>query len=120
MNSRRPSRRDRPRVPSLGRLRSYSSDPGGEALERLRAGNARFVHGKARFPRTCKTVLAALAKQQQPHATILGCSDSRVPPELLFDAGFGDLPVWVLAPVLLWLVVLAEEMGRLFFTGYLV
>jgi carbonic anhydrase len=36
-------------------------------------------------------VLAALAKGQRPYATIVGCSDSRVPPELLFDAGFGEL-----------------------------
>ena len=38
-----------------------------------------------------KEVLADLAKGQQPYATILGCSDSRVPPELVFDAGFGEL-----------------------------
>jgi carbonic anhydrase len=62
-----------------------------EALERLRAGNARFVRGEARFPTVQKEVLAALAKGQRPYATILGCSDSRVPPELLFDAGFGEL-----------------------------
>jgi carbonic anhydrase len=62
-----------------------------EALERLRAGNERFVRGEARFPTVQKEVLAALAKGQRPYATILGCSDSRVPPELLFDAGFGEL-----------------------------
>jgi carbonic anhydrase len=38
-----------------------------------------------------KEVLAELAKEQHPYATIIGCSDSRVPPELLFDAGFGEL-----------------------------
>jgi carbonic anhydrase len=38
-----------------------------------------------------RDVLAELAKRQQPYATVLGCSDSRVPPELLFDAGFGEL-----------------------------
>ncbi len=38
-----------------------------------------------------KAILVQLAKQQRPYATILGCSDSRVPPELLFDAGFGEL-----------------------------
>ena len=38
-----------------------------------------------------KEILAALAKEQQPYATIVGCSDSRVPPELVFDAGFGEL-----------------------------
>ena len=43
------------------------------------------------FPTTRNGVLADLAKGQQPYATILGCSDSRVPPELVFDAGFGEL-----------------------------
>jgi carbonic anhydrase len=60
-------------------------------LERLVAGNARFVRGEARFPTVQKDVLAELAKGQRPGATIIGCSDSRVPPELVFDAGFGEL-----------------------------
>jgi carbonic anhydrase len=60
-------------------------------LERLIAGNARFVRGEARFPTVQKDVLAELAKGQRPSATIIGCSDSRVPPELVFDAGFGEL-----------------------------
>ncbi len=68
--------------------RSYTAD---EALARLVAGNARFVSGRARFPTVKKEVLAELAKGQQPYATIIGCSDSRVPPELVFDAGFGEL-----------------------------
>jgi carbonic anhydrase len=62
-----------------------------QALNRLKKGNARFVSGHARFPTVQKEVLADLAKGQQPYATILGCSDSRVPPELVFDAGFGEL-----------------------------
>lgn len=66
----------------------YTAD---EALSRLKAGNARFVRGQARFPTVQKEVLAELAKGQQPYVTILGCSDSRVPPELVFDAGFGEL-----------------------------
>ena len=61
------------------------------ALARLIAGNSRFVGGTARFPTVQKEVLASLAKGQSPYATILGCSDSRVPPELIFDAGFGEL-----------------------------
>jgi carbonic anhydrase len=60
-------------------------------LEGLIAGNARFVRGEARFPTVQKDVLAELAKGQRPSATIIGCSDSRVPPELVFDAGFGEL-----------------------------
>ena len=62
-----------------------------EALIRLKAGNRRFLRSEARFPTVQKDVLAGLAKRQQPYATILGCSDSRVPPELVFDAGFGEL-----------------------------
>jgi len=62
-----------------------------EAFARLKAGIARFVNGTARFPTVQKEILAELAKGQQPYATILGCSDSRVPPELVFDAGFGEL-----------------------------
>ncbi|MES2923813.1 MAG: carbonic anhydrase [Verrucomicrobiota bacterium] len=62
-----------------------------EALERLKAGNQRFLRGEARFPTVQKEVLASLATGQHPYATILCCSDSRVPPELIFDAGFGEL-----------------------------
>ncbi len=69
-------------------VRVYTAD---EALDRLVAGNARFVRGRARFPTVKKEVLAELAKGQQPYATVIGCSDSRVPPELVFDAGFGEL-----------------------------
>lgn len=67
---------------------AYTAD---EALARLIAGNERFVRGEARFPTVQKEILATLAKGQSPYATILGCSDSRVPPELIFDAGFGEL-----------------------------
>lgn len=62
-----------------------------EALQRLIDGNLRFLRGEARFPTVQKEILADLAQGQQPYATILGCSDSRVPPELIFDAGFGEL-----------------------------
>jgi carbonic anhydrase len=62
-----------------------------DALQRLKAGNARFVAGTARFPTVQKEILADLAKGQHPYATILSCSDSRVPPELIFDAGLGEL-----------------------------
>jgi carbonic anhydrase len=67
---------------------SYTAE---EALARLQEGNARFVSGRARFPTVQTEVLAELAKGQRPYATILGCSDSRVPPELVFDAAFGEL-----------------------------
>jgi carbonic anhydrase len=64
-----------------------------EALRRLTEGNERFLRGEARFSTVQKDVLAKLATAQRPFATVFGCSDSRVPPELLFDAGFGELVV---------------------------
>jgi carbonic anhydrase len=60
-------------------------------LRKLIEGNERFMRGQAHFPTVCKETLAVLAKGQHPYATILGCSDSRVPPELIFDADFGEL-----------------------------
>lgn len=62
-----------------------------EALQRLRDGNDRFQRGAGRFPTLQQEILARLAHGQEPFATILGCSDSRVPPELIFDAGMGEL-----------------------------
>ncbi len=62
-----------------------------EALQRLVDGNRRFCRGEPRFPTTQKDILVHLAEGQRPFATILGCSDSRVPPELIFDAGLGAL-----------------------------
>ena len=80
-----------------------------QALARLIEGNERFMRGEARFPTVQKEVLADLAKGQQPYATILGCSDSRVPPELVFDAGFGELFIVRVAGN----VISAEVMGTL-------
>lgn len=62
-----------------------------EAMRRLIAGNERFLAGQARFTGMGREMLADLVKGQQPYATILGCSDSRVPPELIFDALLGEL-----------------------------
>lgn len=62
-----------------------------EAVERLLGGNKRFVSGKLLHPHISEQWRDRLTAGQQPFATILGCSDSRVPPEILFDQGFGDL-----------------------------
>jgi carbonic anhydrase len=62
-----------------------------EALQRLVEGNERFLRGEPRNTRFCLETLANLATAQRPYATILGCSDSRVAPELIFDAGLGEL-----------------------------
>jgi len=56
------------------------------ALERLREGNRRFVESKPRAPE-----VGDLTAPQDPFAVAIGCSDSRVPVEMLFDQGAGDL-----------------------------
>jgi carbonic anhydrase len=62
-----------------------------EALKRLKVGNSRFVADKLAERDLGKNRRAELAKGQAPFAIILGCADSRVAPELLFDQGLGDL-----------------------------
>src|SRR2546422_6191475 len=63
-----------------------------EALERLREGNHRFVMDvRRRDTLTGQARRSELAAGQEPFAVILGCSDSRVPAEIVFDQGLGDL-----------------------------
>jgi carbonic anhydrase len=61
-----------------------------EALKRLKDGNARFVAGQALHCDLLEQVRST-AKQQAPFAAVLGCIDSRVPPELIFDQNIGDM-----------------------------
>lgn len=62
-----------------------------EALIRLKEGNMRFVNGKPLRPRQDIARLHEVSSAQNPFATIIGCSDSRVPNEIIFDQGLGDL-----------------------------
>ena len=62
-----------------------------QALDRLRQGNARFVSNRSAQSLSTEMRRADLVDGQEPFAIILGCSDSRVPAELVFDQGFGDL-----------------------------
>jgi carbonic anhydrase len=63
-----------------------------EALSRLMEGNARFVQNQMTGTKLCSTeARTSLATSQKPYAIILCCSDSRVPPELIFDKGLGEL-----------------------------
>ena len=65
---------------------------GTEALARLREGNRRFVANQSTLDAAAHPARrAVLVNGQQPFAIVLGCSDSRVPAELVFDQGFGDL-----------------------------
>ena len=62
-----------------------------EALSRLRAGNKRFVDDSRRDGASSERRRLALVEGQEPFAIILGCADSRVPAEIVFDQGLGDL-----------------------------
>lgn len=89
--------------------------PAREALARLQEGNLRFVAGKSRSDADVHPIRRSeLVDGQTPFAIILGCSDSRVPAELVFDQGLGDLFVIrvagnIVAPSLVGSVEFAAE-----------
>ena len=62
-----------------------------EAIKKLKEGNIRFVTGKSVRPRQDINRIKEVSMGQNPFATIVGCSDSRVPNEIIFDQGLGDL-----------------------------
>ncbi len=62
-----------------------------EAIRELKAGNARFFTGEARRPELAANQRRAQIYTQTPFAAILGCADSRVPTEIVYDQGLGDL-----------------------------
>jgi len=66
-------------------------DDPNDPLERLRAGNARFLNNETASGRFDSARIWALASKQEPFACVLACSDSRVPVEFVFDQGLGDL-----------------------------
>jgi carbonic anhydrase len=61
------------------------------ALEKLMAGNQRFVQHTPQYPHQSPSRLKEVAQAQYPFATVLSCADSRVPVEILFDQGVGDI-----------------------------
>ncbi|AEI08572.1 beta-type carbonic anhydrase-like protein [Corynebacterium resistens DSM 45100] len=62
-----------------------------EAWEALRSGNERFMQGNSDHPNQDLGRRHTLTQGQRPHAAVLACSDSRVPVEIVFDQGLGDL-----------------------------
>jgi len=64
---------------------------GDQVLQKLMAGNKRYMTAKLTHPNQTTARRAEVAKGQHPLAIIVGCSDSRVPPEIVFDQGLGDL-----------------------------
>ena len=82
-----------PAVPAPSEVQTAASQAAmtpAQALDRLREGNARFV-GNASRPRNWSAKVAATAADQFPFAAVLGCMDSRVPVEIVFDQGIGDV-----------------------------
>jgi len=82
-----------------------------QALEKLLAGNERFVNQKRTNNHQNKERLTEVAKGQEPFAAMLSCADSRVPSEIVFDQGLGDLFVCRVAGN----IATAEEIGSLEF-----
>ena len=79
---------------SASSMASESTNIGADdALSRLLSENKRFVAGKSNEPTGSALIERrhALAKEQKPFAVVVSCSDSRVPPELVFDVGLGDI-----------------------------
>ncbi|WP_240613194.1 carbonic anhydrase [Brachybacterium endophyticum] len=77
---------------ATGSAAPASPDPAAlQAFQDLLAGNRRFVEGDVQHPNQDESRRRALESGQAPFAMVLGCSDSRVPVELLFDQGLGDL-----------------------------
>ena len=79
---------------------AYASDPAhadqaivppAEAISRLKDGNGRYTNGNQQHPRQSTEQRVELIKSQHPFAIVVGCADSRVPPEIVFDQGLGDL-----------------------------
>ena len=77
---------------SLALVRGREQTPAADkALQELKAGNDHHVNHRYTHPHETPMRQHELAGGQNPHAVILGCADSRVPPEIIFDQGLGDL-----------------------------
>lgn len=77
-------------APTVARVEESVVTPEGAYIAMLR-GNERFTAGITRGERRDEARRRSLASDQRPHTIVLSCSDSRVPPELIFDQGLGDL-----------------------------
>lgn len=80
-----------PRVPVWAAAHEGPGISAEEALRLLKQGNADYVAGKIPAPNAGTARRGEIAQKQTPFCAVLGCADSRVPPELLFNRGLGDL-----------------------------
>lgn len=69
----------------------FAGSTGDESLQKLMDGNKRYVEGKLATKDLGDSKRKELSKGQKPFAIVVSCSDSRVPPEILFDQGIGDI-----------------------------
>src|SRR5713101_1949776 len=85
---------------------AFAADPGhsdqpsvppAEAISKLKEGNGRYTSGNLQHPGQTTERRTELSKSQHPFAIIVSCSDSRVPPEIVFDQGLGDLFIFRVA-----------------------
>lgn len=73
-------------------MRNLSFNTPEKALEFLLGGNRKFIEGKPEIKNYCfDSMIKSLDEGQKPYAIVLGCADSRVSPEILFDTGLGEL-----------------------------
>jgi carbonic anhydrase len=103
-----PAAADQPAEPEVQTRESQAAMTPASALERLKAGNARFVSNTMK-PRNWSAKMLATASGQYPFAIVLGCMDSRGPVEIVFDQGIGDVFVLRVAGN----VVNNDELGSL-------
>lgn len=78
-------------ISDIGFAHSVNNISAQDALEKLKEGNKRFVELKQKHPDEDKNRRAEMIKGQHPFVVILSCSDSRVPPEIIFDQGLGGI-----------------------------
>jgi carbonic anhydrase len=78
-------------IASIISCRSYQHSTAETPLEILLEGNKRFASNKPNHPHETRKRVEEISSAQHPIAVVVCCSDSRVPPELVFDQGFGDL-----------------------------
>lgn len=78
-------------ISSCGQNGSNAPKDDLKPLDKLKIGNQRFVKGYPIHPDETLVRIRELKKGQHPFAVVVGCSDSRIPPELIFDQGLGDI-----------------------------
>lgn len=83
-----PAPQESPAAPVLRQAGPIEAD---KALSWLRNGNRRYVRGHLRADGQSKKDIQRVAASQKPHAVVLSCSDSRVPPEIIFDQKLGEI-----------------------------